>query len=267
MSAGIEFEVEIEAERLISIENSHLMWGRCRCGASALVAPGRVPRCSTCALADAQQARELAPVDGLPELGQGYPPAPAAEREAYPAPEVTSRDEWDGSGCPSPVLKLAERAREALWGVRVQRSRGSAPHATTGRPGAVKWRYAVVLGREDGAWSAYAVYDGDGAVWKSVMLWGSARPWFPFASVTDLAAYIDARGEMDEAWYAGIRQRAASSVARAKQRAKCDRGEHAGVVPSALNPRVIECSICGNDWVSGDEPWRKVKASTKEGMS
>lgn len=262
MSAGIEFEVEIEAERLISIENSHLAWGHCRCGASALVAPGRTSRCSTCAWTDAESARSPESVVGLPKLGQGYPPAAPPAADPYPAPEVTSREEWDGGGCPSPVLKLAERAREASWDVRVQRSRGSAPHATTGRPGAVKWRYALVLSRDDNAWSAYAVHDG--ASWTSVMLWGSTRPWFPLASVTDLAAYVDAGGEMDEAWYAGIRERVAGADARRKLRAKCDRGEHAqaNVVVTGL----LTCDACGNSWPFNGEPWRKTKKGTGEAL-
>lgn len=263
--SAIEFEIE-EEERLIPIDRSHLMWGRCRCGASALVAPGRRARCSVCALADAGRAVEPAPVDWLPKLGQGFHPRLAAEREAFPAPEVTSRDPWDGDGCPSPVLKLAQKAREASWSVRVQRSRGSAPHATTGHPGAVKWRYALVLSRADGAWSAYAVHDG--ASWASVMLWGASRAWFPLASVTDLAEYVAAGGEMPESWYAGIRERVAGADERRKLRVKCDRGEHGDTEFFGMpSPQTITCNICGNSWVMGDEPWRKVKTGTREGMA
>lgn len=261
--SGVEFEVEIEAERLIPIERSHLMWARCSCGASALVAAGQRAQCSVCALADADGAREPECVEGLPALGQGFPPSAPVERQAFPTPEVTSRDEWDGTGCPSPVLKLAEKARAASWVVRVQRSRGCAPHATTGRPGAVKWRYALVLGREDGRWSAYAVHvEGS---WPSVMLWGATRPWFPHASVTDLAEYIAAGGEMSDEWYAGIRARVAGSVARTKARAACDRGQHADPEFTGLS-QMITCSICGNSWHMNDEPWRKTKKGSGEAL-
>lgn len=261
--SAIEFEVE-EEERLIPIERSHLMWGRCRCGASALVAAGRRARCSSCALADAALAREPEPVAGVAPLGQGFPRHEAAVAEPFPAPEVTSREPWNGEGTPSPVLKLAEKARAASWAVRVQRSRGCAPHAATGRAGALKWRYAVVLARPDGAWSAYAVHDG--ASWGSVMLWGSTRPWFPMASVTDLVEYVAAGGEMPESWYAGIRERAAGAEERRKLRVKCDRGEHPEV-RYYPDQATWGCEICRNWWIEESEPWRKVKASTKEGMS
>lgn len=125
-------------------------------------------------------------------------------RPVFPAPLVTSRDPWDGvTGAPSAVLKLAESARAASWIVGVQRSRGSVPHASHGAPGAVKWRYAVRLGRA-GA-NAYAVHDT--TAWKSVMLWGDARTWFALASVTDLQEYIRAGGMMDDSWYDAIRER------------------------------------------------------------
>lgn len=261
----IEFEVEIEDDRLIPIERSHLMWGRCTCGARALVAEGRRARCSVCALADADSARPLSLPVGreLPPLGAGYPPAPAAAREAFPAPLVTSRDEWDGSGTPSPVVKLAEKAREALWSVRVQRSRGCAPHAATGRPGAVKWRYALVLASEDRRWSAYAVYAETS--WASVMLWGAERSWFPLASVTDLTEYIAAGGEMSDEWYDAIRKRGVDAEIRRKARAQCDRGNHDRVGITMIDA-MITCSMCGNSWPMGEEPWRKEKKG-REGAS
>lgn len=137
-------------------------------------------------------------------------------QEAYPAPVVTSRESWDGTGCPAVVLAHAERARAASWGVRVQRSRGRAPHAAHGAPGALKWLYALVLG--NGKWSAYAVHDG--GKWTSVMLWGCARPWFPYASIADLAEYVSARGEMDDAWYAAIIERESGKIERARANAR-----------------------------------------------
>ena len=262
-AGAIVFEAEIEDDRLIPIERSHLMWGRCRCGAAVLVAPGQRGRCSSCGLADAGHASPLSLPEGreLVPLGTGYPPKPPEAPEAYPVPLVTSRDEWDGSDAPSPVLKLAEKARAASWDVRVQRSRGCAPHASTGRPGAVKWRYAVVLASEDRRWSAYAVYAETG--WASVMLWGAERPWFPSASVTDLAEYLAAGGEMGEEWYAGIRSRLAAADERARLRKLCDRGEHPGGVRIE---RLVTCSTCGNSWVFGTEPWRKPRKGSGEAL-
>lgn len=137
-------------------------------------------------------------------------------QEAYPAPVVTSREFWDGSGCPAVVLAHAERARAASWDVRVQRSRGHAPHAAHGAPGALKWRHALVLG--NGVWSAYAVYVE--TTWASVMLWGRTRPWFPYASISDLAEYISARGQMDDAWYAAIIGRERGKTERAREQAR-----------------------------------------------
>lgn len=141
----------------------------------------------------------------------------APGREPFPAPLVTSRDPWDGvTGAPGAVLKLAESARAASWTVGVQRSRGSAPHASHGAPGAVKWRFAVRLRR--GGAAAYAVHDG--TAWKSVMLWGVARTWFACASVTDLGEYIRGGGLMDDAWYAAIRERVRMADERKKTAAK-----------------------------------------------
>lgn len=258
----IEFEIEIEDDRLVPIERSHLMWGRCPCGARALVAEGRTARCSVCALADADGAREPARLAGVTPLGQGYPPAPPVAREAFPAPLVTSRDAWDGSGAPSPVLKLAEKAREASWDVRVQRSRGCAPHAATGRAGAVKWRYAVVLSKDGGRRSAYAVYAE--TTWASVMLWGADRAWFPAASVSDLAEYVAAGGEMADGWYDAIRRRGADAEVRRKARAQCDRGNHGEA--RFIDNGLMGCSTCGNEWQSDGEPWRKTKSGSGEAL-
>jgi hypothetical protein len=140
------------------------------------------------------------------------------ERAAFPAPEVTSRDPWDGvTGLPSAVAKLAEKARAASWRVRVQRSKGCAPHATHGAAGAVKWRYAVRCALEGRG--AYAVYDARGETWKSVMLWGRDCPVFPHASVTDLGVYLAAGGVMDADWYDAIRAHVVDGAVRKKEAA------------------------------------------------
>jgi hypothetical protein len=181
-----------------------------------------------------------------------------AAEAGYPAPEVTSRDPWDGTGAPSTVAKQAERARAASWDVRVQRSRGNAPHATHGAPGALKWRYAIVLRQGDA--SAYAVHDGTG--WVSVMLWGANIPWFPYASITDLGEYVDAGGKMDDRWFASIRDRVIGAAGRAKARAACNVGRHMEV---SIDGDVAHCSVCGNEWLADGEPWRRVVTGKKEG--
>lgn len=177
----------------------------------------------------------------------------------YPAPLATSRDPWDGEGTPSPVLKLAEKAREASWDVRVQRSRGCVPHAAHGTPGAVKWLYALVLG--NGEASAYAVHDGAG--WTSVMLWGRTRAWFPAASVTDLAEYVSARGALGDEWYDAIRERERVKAARKKALDACGRGTH----PLAIAQNgMVFCPTCENAWPVGGQPWRKVKKGKSEAL-
>lgn len=102
-------------------------------------------------------------------------------RELFPEPRFTSRDIPPMDVAPAPVLKLAEYAREHSWEVRVQYSQGHFPHATTGRPGALK----DVIGVRFGAHpmtdrQAYAIYartandrGGKGVwSWESFMVWG-----------------------------------------------------------------------------------------------
>jgi hypothetical protein len=181
-----------------------------------------------------------------------------AVQAGYPAPPVTSRDPWDGTGAPSTVMKQAENARAASWDVRVQRSRGHAPHAAHGAPGALKWRYAIVLRK--GHASAYAIHDGTG--WVSVMLWSARRPWFPYASITDLAEYVARGGDVDDRWFETIRDRVTGSAGRAKARAACNTGRHSAV---SIADGVAHCSTCGNEWLADGEPWRRVVTGKKEG--
>ena len=186
----------------------------------------------------------------------------AGRRSTAPRRVRTAMASWDGAGAPSPVVKLAQKAVEASWRVRVQRSRGCAPHAATGRAGAVKWRFAVRLRTADGLRGAYAVYDADGSTWKSVMLWGADLPWFPLASVTDLAEYIEAGGVMPREWCDGIRKRHEDAAKRAEQRKLCDRGLHPPI-PIAL---IVTCPACGNSWAFGEEPWKKPRRGKGEAL-
>jgi hypothetical protein len=259
------FEIEIEDDRLIPIERSHLMRGTCSCGAVALVAPGRHPRCGTCLKADAETAVEPASPERFVPLGQGYPPRPALADEAFPAPEVTSRDEWDRTGAPAVVTKLAEKARTAGWQVKAQRSRGCFPNAATGRPSAPRDLHALVFG--NGRYSAYTVRDGD--TWSSVMLWGHDRTWFSLASMTDLGEYLAAGGEMSDEWFSGIRNRDALAAQRKKERLQCDKGLH---LSKHLNKELRGpvygwwCELCKNTWPPRGEAWKKPKRGKLEAL-
>lgn len=196
--SALEFEIE---ERESAVDVGALL---------ADVAPTRRCACGRPALGDEIAHREDAcrPMVRLRQV---------VERAPFPAPLVTSRDPWDGvTGCPAVVLQRAESARKASWAVRVQRSRGCAPHASHGAPGAVKWRYAIRFARAGRG--AYAVHDG--SAWKSVMLWGRDRTMFALASVTDLGEYIEAGGEMNDAWYAAIRARLTEAERRKREAAK-----------------------------------------------
>jgi hypothetical protein len=254
----------------VPIENSHLLRGRCSCGAVALHVAGRRPQCGECIRREAGAGQGWAEHAGRYTPVVGYPladvTAPVEAREPYPAPEFTSRDAVpDGVVAPAVVTKLAERAVAASWSVSVGASRGRMPHASHGRPGAVKTLWAVRMRSLSGAWGAYAVHDGAG--WSSVMLWGAVLCWFPLASVTDLYAFVDSKGEIarDPEWIAGIRSRVANAEARTKARAACNRGVHPLAEFTGIG-QSISCPTCGNSWMMSDEPWRAVKAGKTEAM-
>lgn len=182
--------------------------------------------------------------------------------ESYPAPEVTSRDPWDGSGAPSPVTKLAESASKLGWGVRVQKSRGRLPNRAHGAPGALKSLYAVIMRSPDGAKSAYAVHDGTS--WGSVMLWGTGMTWFPLASVTDLKHYLEVLGEVDAEWLDSIRLRESDAEARKRARLACDRGVHPLAAWSDMV--TMSCPTCLHSWPEGSDPWRRPRVGRSEAL-
>lgn len=179
----------------------------------ALAAPVAEREVRRCACGSVTLGDDLVHTEGACRT---IPPAPDPAAMPFPPPDVSSRAPWDGSGAPLPVLKVASVAAESGWTARVQRSKGAAPHATTGRPGVAKWRYAVVLSEGEGGACAYAVYDADGGKWGSVMLWSSTRPWFPFASITDLGGYMRQRGDVPDEWFVAIREREAGKASRRK---------------------------------------------------
>ena len=124
-----------------------------------------------------------------------YACKPPAERSApgalgpHPAPTVSSREGRDAVLCPAAVLKLAERAREAGWEVRLQYAKGRGVHGSTGRPLAEKESFALVFHSHPmTALGAYAVYRGGS--WDSCSAGGKL-----VKGVTPLVAWLEQAGE------------------------------------------------------------------------
>lgn len=117
-------------------------------------------------------------------------------RVAFPMPVVSSRESrMPEFPMPTPVLSLAELAREHSWDVITQYSRGQLPHATTGKPGVLKDLLTLRFGGHPMTdRQAYAIYSraarGGDWTWSSVMIWGPDLPPFAGCSVTDLKAYL-----------------------------------------------------------------------------
>ena len=181
--------------------------------------------------------------------------------EPYPAPEWTSRDGVDVPA-PGAVSILAAFARERGWDVRVQTSRGARPHSTTGRPLKVATLWGAVFSLDGGRRAAYAVRDS--ATWTSVMLWGDVFPFFPLATVTDLRTYIDARGDVDAAWFDAIRARHAEAGERSAAQRECDAGRHPEAGVETLDG-VSWCVACGNSWQASGRPWKRVVSRKDHG--
>jgi hypothetical protein len=119
-------------------------------------------------------------------IGLG-PGAPTAEREVYPAPEVSSRQGMVHSAKKA-VWELETLARTLGWSVETTYARGCFPHATTGAPGPVKDSLAVRMTR--GAVRAVAVYVGAGKTWA----WDTLAVQVPGAwpdRFATLAGFVD----------------------------------------------------------------------------
>lgn len=153
------------------------------------------------------------------------------EREPYPAPMVTSRQE-SAFLAPAPALKLAEFAREAGWDVRMQYAQGYPPHGSTGRPGALRDSIAVIFGNHPLTdRQAYACYEkpasGSAWTWSGIMIRGSDLPPYAGCGVEHLKVFLSVpempARELAE-WVKDIKAvRAAAEEAtklRAKERAK-----------------------------------------------
>lgn len=153
----------------------------------------------------------------------------AMTREPFPAPQRTSRElPGFGTVIPAPVLKLAEFAREHSWEVRTQYSQGHMPHATTGRPGALKDLIALRFGAHPMTdRQAYAVYSKPYAhgtwTWGSVMIWGPDLPPYGGCGIADLRQYLS-RPDWASAfllgWVAAIKREHAEREAAKKAKPK-----------------------------------------------
>lgn len=77
----------------------------------------------------------------------GAAPVPA-EREPYPAPLLTSDMPTDRVAS-KPAADLLKLAQSHGWQGRITHAQGYVPHATTGKPGALKSSEAVRLARGD----------------------------------------------------------------------------------------------------------------------
>jgi hypothetical protein len=149
------------------------------------------------------------------------------EREPYPAPVVSSRQE-SAFLAPAPVLKLAEFAREAGWDVRTQYAQGYPPHGSTGRPGALRDSIAVIFGNHPLTdRQAYACYEktasGSAWSWSGIMIRGSDLPPFSGCGVEELKHFLATPGMFAHdlrGWVAQIARRRAAQAAAAKARPK-----------------------------------------------
>lgn len=236
MSDDVNDDVNTNAFDVQPIAASHLFRVRCSaCGErSALAAPGQETRarCTEC-LGGSQSV----PAGSMPytvptgySLTFGRGSVPLNPRTPYPEPEITSRDADGGAASanaegasvnakaftfPGPVLVLAAEADVLGWGVVTARARGCSPHATTGRPGAVRDSFSVRFAA--GTWQGYAIYVG--SAWESIMVTGASLPPFGKMGRTELGVWL-ADPDQPDSWYDAIRARRTAQALAAKQRAR-----------------------------------------------
>lgn len=262
--AGVE-----DDDRVIAIERSHLVRGRCRCGQIAIYSPEHRSRaeCGTC-LAERVGRPDVSDLLGKyePVISMARPeraePRAAVGTAAYPRPEWTSRDAM-GVPAAGSVLSLVTDAERVGWRVAIQSSRGCVPDGTTGKPTKLRTLHGIRLAHSSGV-AAYAVRDE--STWRSVVIWGARIDLFVLASITDLREFVAAAGDVPADWFDAIRRRHAAAEVRKATRKACDKGVHAeqGVIGC-----VTWCEMCGHSWPTiNAEPWRKPAASRKrEGLS
>ena len=158
----------------------------------------------------------------------------AATREPYPPPLYRSSENRDLPFPEPPAVKAVRAlAVERGWTALGQYSRGHLPHATTGKPTAVRdligLRFGIspLIGMD--LWvtrQAYAVYSrpvsGGTWMWSSVMIWGSDLTPYAGCSITDLKAYLmmapEVRGEALEDWVRDLRSIKSKAAQLVKQR-------------------------------------------------
>jgi hypothetical protein len=151
--------------------------------------------------------------------------------EPFPAPLIESRSSSSRTMtnlCPSSVMKLAEFAREYSWEVRTQFSQGCIPHATTGRPSALKDLIGLRFGAHPMTQrQAYAVYSrnasGGAWTWSSIMIWGPDLPPFAGCGITELKEFLrvpDRPTPNMLAWVNVIKHRREQQAAEVKARPK-----------------------------------------------
>lgn len=256
-------------DRVIAIERSHLVRGRCRCGQSAIYSPEHRSRaeCGTC-LADRVGRPDVSDLLGRygPVISTAQPERAesriAVGTAVYPRPEWTSRSAVEAP-VPGSVLALAAEAERAGWLVAIQSSRGCVPHGTTGKPTAPRTLHGIRLAHPNRV-AAYAVRDE--STWRSVVIWGARIDLFVLASITDLREFVTAAGDVPPDWFDAIRRRHVAAETREATRKACDKGVHAeqGVIGC-----VTWCELCGHSWPTiNAEPWRKPAASKRrEGLS
>lgn len=170
-----------------------------------------------------QIARAIAEYEHEPYVPANIGPPPPIEIPAWdpidPAPEITTRTGFMAP-MPAVVAKLARTAREAGFEVRCgyARARVRAVRIGTYRT-SESWS---VQGRGPGLFTAVQERNPDGKTgWKwdriSCSLAGTT---FPYASITDLGAWIEARGEPGDLWRRAILNRVNRPKAPARARAK-----------------------------------------------
>jgi hypothetical protein len=202
------------------MSDTDLIETACRCGVTVMRSPRSTIEalCMECRYADTGAFPRFDPhgpwhpTVGYPAPGQGVRPLqPAAE--AFPAPQLTSREISDIGHDLAPVAHLAALAQEYGWGVKIQSSRGNMPHGTTGKPTALRNLIGVRFGGHvDTPRQAYAVYSkpvaGGTWTWSSVYIWGPDLPPYGGCGITELREFITFARTEDyslAAWVADIK--------------------------------------------------------------
>jgi len=180
---------------------SDLLETRCRCGVMVMRAPRSTNEalCMQCrmdetgAIANYDPKGQWHPTVGYASPGHG-PVAVVVEREPYPVPEVTSRDDvmaaraWALAQSKSAVTDLIKAARTVGFEVVIQYACGHFPHASYGTPGELKESIAVVMTRD--SMRAVAVYAGAGKAWSWDTLAIQRPGWWP-VRMGSLATFLD----------------------------------------------------------------------------